>query len=55
VFCRVHRSAIVRLDRIETLLRDAGGDYAVRLKSGTQLSVSRGRIDALEKWMGLGK
>jgi two-component system, LytTR family, response regulator len=53
VFFRVHRSAIVRLDRIETLLRDAGGDYAVRLRNGTQLSVSRGRIEALEKWIGL--
>jgi two-component system, LytTR family, response regulator len=53
VFFRVHRSAIVRLDRIETLLRDAGGDYAVRLKNGTQLSVSRSRIDALEKWIGV--
>lgn len=52
-FFRVHRSAIVRLDRIETLLRDAGGDYAVRLKGGAQLSVSRGRIEALEKWMGI--
>jgi two-component system LytT family response regulator len=54
VFFRIHRSAIVRLDRIETLLRDAGGDYAVRLKGGTQLSVSRGRIAALEQWMGVG-
>jgi two-component system LytT family response regulator len=44
----------VRLDRIETLLRDAGGDYAVRLKAGIQLSVSRGRIAALEQWMGVG-
>ena len=42
-------------DRIETLLRDAGGDYAVRLKGGAQLSVSRGRIEALEEWMGVGK
>jgi two-component system LytT family response regulator len=55
VFFRVHRSAIVRLDRIETLLRDAGGDYAVRLKGGAQLGVSRGRIEALEQWMGVGK
>ena len=55
VFFRIHRSAIVRLDRIETLLRDAGGDYAVRLKGGAQLSVSRGRIEALEAWMGVGK
>jgi two-component system, LytTR family, response regulator len=54
-FFRIHRSAIVRLDRVETLLRDSGGDYAVRLKSGVQLSVSRNRIEALEKWMGLGR
>jgi two-component system LytT family response regulator len=55
LFFRVHRSAIVRLDRIESLLRDAGGDYAVRLRGGTQLSVSRNRIEALEQWMGVGK
>ena len=52
-FFRIHRSSIVRLDRIETLLRDPGGDYAVRLKSGIKLDVSRNRVEALEKWMGL--
>ena len=52
-FFRIHRSYIVRLDRIETLLRDPGGDYAVRLKSGVRLDVSRNRVEALEKWMGL--
>jgi two-component system, LytTR family, response regulator len=52
-FFRVHRSAIVRLDQIEALLRDPGGDYAVRLKGGAQLSVGRGRVEALERWMGL--
>ena len=52
-FFRVHRSAIVQLDRIESLLRDPGGDYAVRLRNGVQLSVSRNRVEQLEKWMGL--
>lgn len=52
-FFRIHRSAIVRLDQIDTLLRDPGGDYAVRLKNGVQLSVSRNRIEQLERWMGL--
>lgn len=52
-FTRVHRSAIVRLDRIDALLREAGGDYTLRLKSGRQLPVSRSRVDALERWMGL--
>jgi two-component system LytT family response regulator len=54
-FFRVHRSAIVRLDQIETLLRDPGGDYTVRLKSGAQLSVSRSRVEPLELWMGVPK
>lgn len=52
-FFRIHRSAIVRLDQIETLLREPGGDYAVRLKSGARLSVSRSRVEPLEQWMGL--
>ncbi|MGD9598496.1 MAG: LytR/AlgR family response regulator transcription factor [Steroidobacteraceae bacterium] len=52
-FARVHRSAIVRLDRIDALLREAGGDYTLRLKSGRQLPVSRSRIEALQRWMGL--
>src|SRR5207237_6670896 len=40
IFFRIHRSAIVRLDRIDSLLRRPGGDYAVRLKDGTELDVS---------------
>jgi two-component system LytT family response regulator len=54
-FMRVHRSAIVRLDRIETMLREPGGDYTVKLKSGAQLSVSRNRVEPLERWMGLSR
>ncbi len=53
VFFRVHRSAIVRLDRVDTLLRAPGGDYAVRLKDGTELSVSRHRRDELEQRLGV--
>ena len=41
------------LDRIDTMLRSAGGDYAVRLKDGTELSVSRGRREALEQRLGI--
>jgi two-component system, LytTR family, response regulator len=52
-FFRIHRSVIVRLERIEALLREAGGDYAVQLKSGARLSVSRNRVEPLEQWMGL--
>ncbi|HKP74074.1 MAG TPA: LytTR family DNA-binding domain-containing protein, partial [Longimicrobiaceae bacterium] len=52
-FLRIHRSVIVRLDRIDTLLRGGGGDYAVRLKSGVKLRVSRTRVEELERRMGV--
>jgi two-component system LytT family response regulator len=52
-FFRTHRSVIVRLDRIDALLYSAGGDYAVRLKSGKRLKVSRSRRDELEERLGL--
>lgn len=55
VFFRIHRSAIVRIDRIETLLRSSGGDYAVRIKGGTELSVSRSRREELEAKIGMTK
>ena len=52
-FFRIHRSAIVRLDLIETLIRNPGGDYAVVLKGGVRLKVSRSRFEKLEELMGL--
>ena len=52
-FFRVHRSTIVRLDRIDALLTAPGGDYAVRLRDRTKLNVARGRRDALAKRLGL--
>ena len=54
-FFRIHRSVIVRLDRIDSLLREPGGDYAVQLRSGARLSVSRNRVEPLEQWMGLAR
>ena len=46
-FVRIHRSTIVRTDLIEAVLHRSGGDYAVRLRDGTRLTVSRGRRDDL--------
>jgi two-component system LytT family response regulator len=46
-FARIHRSTIVRLDLIETVLHSSGGDYAVRLQTGEKLDVSRSRRDEL--------
>jgi len=54
-FFRIHRSVIVRLDRIDSLLREPGGDYAVQLRGGARLSVSRNRVEPLEQWMGLAR
>jgi two-component system, LytTR family, response regulator len=55
VFFRIHRSAIVRLDRIDALLHAPGGDYAVKLKDGTELSVSRNRREELAARLGVEK
>lgn len=52
-FVRVHRSAIVRLDEVELILRSGGGNYAVRLDDGTTVSVSRGRIEDLQDRLGV--
>ena len=52
-FIRVHRSIIVRLDLIDALLRGAGGDYEVQLRTGARLKVSRSRREALERRMGI--
>jgi two-component system LytT family response regulator len=52
-FFRIHRSAIVRLDLIETLIRNPGGDYAVKLRGGVRLKVSRSRFEALETLVGV--
>jgi two-component system LytT family response regulator len=53
VFMRIHRSAIVRLARIDVFLRGEGGDYGVQLKNGVKLPVSRARRTALEGKLGL--
>lgn len=52
-FIRTHRSVIVRLELIDTLHKGAGGDYEVQLRSGRRLRVSRSRIEALERKLGV--
>ena len=48
-FMRVHRSAIVPLDRVETLFRGAGGDYELQLKNGARVRVSRAKREQVEQ------
>lgn len=52
-FVRVHRSAIVRVDLIEALLRNEGSDYEVQLKGGVRVPVGRSRREALERRLGM--
>ncbi|MGQ0648020.1 MAG: LytR/AlgR family response regulator transcription factor [Gemmatimonadaceae bacterium] len=54
-FFRIHRSAIVRLDLIETLIRNPGGDYAVQLEGGARLKAGRSRFEELEQRMGVSR
>jgi len=51
LFFRIHRSAIVRLARVEMMVVGSGGDYTVRLHGGTELRVARGRRDQLVRRM----
>jgi two-component system LytT family response regulator len=48
-FVRIHRSAMVRLDRIGDLLPSVHGDFRVTLKNGTQLTLSRHYRDRVER------
>jgi two-component system, LytTR family, response regulator len=41
LFCRIHRSTIVNLQRVRALEVDAGGDYEVLLEGGRRLRLSR--------------
>lgn len=52
-FLRIHRSAIVRLALVDALLRGAGGDYEVLLRTGAKLRVSRSRRETVEKALGI--
>lgn len=45
---RIHRSAIVQLDRVSLMLRNEGSEYWVQLHGGVRLRVGRSRREALE-------
>jgi two-component system, LytTR family, response regulator len=53
-FFRIHRSAIVQLDRVEALQQRPGGEIAVRLRGGRELAVSRSRRRELEARLAAG-
>lgn len=48
-FLRIHRSTIVNLDRVRELAPLFHGDYAVRLRDGTELVLSRNCWEKLQE------
>ncbi len=51
-FLRVHRSTLVNVDRIKTLRPALYGDYAILLRDGTKLTLSRGFRENVLKRLG---
>ena len=51
-FVRIHRSTIVNIERIRELQPAFHGDYAIVLRDGTELTMSRGCRDNLEQSLG---
>jgi len=48
-FCRIHRSAIVNINRVRELRLDANGEYEVVLRDGAQLRLSRSYREQVQK------
>ena len=53
-FFRIHRSAIVQLDRVDSLLKSPSGDCDVQLKNGVKIKVARSRREELEQRLATG-
>jgi len=51
-FVRVHRSAIINLDRIREIVSDPTGDGVVVLADGTKVRMARSRRAAVERVLG---
>jgi two-component system LytT family response regulator len=49
IFLRIHRSTIINFDRVKELHQNPNGEYAVVLKDGTELKLSRSRRERLEE------
>jgi two-component system, LytTR family, response regulator len=52
IFCRIHRSAIVNVERIKTLALNPDGEYNVVLENGSELSLSRRHRKELQSRLG---
>ncbi len=52
-FARIHRSFLVNLDQAESYKHLGGSRYAVRMKSGIELPLSRHRLGGLKRLFGM--
>lgn len=52
-FCRVHRSALVNLDRVRGLSTDEEGEYQIELSGGARLRISRSHRKQVQERLGL--
>jgi two-component system LytT family response regulator len=55
VFCRIHRSTIVRLDRVRGMKLNESGEYDVLLEDGTKLRLSRRYRKELQSRLSAGR
>jgi two-component system, LytTR family, response regulator len=53
-FFRIHRSRIVNMERIQEMQPWLNGEYAVVLRTGTRLTLSRGYREKLQERLGRG-
>jgi len=53
MFCRIHRSTIVNLERVRSLKLGEDGEYEVLLENGTSLRMSRGYRKQLQSRLGI--
>jgi two-component system LytT family response regulator len=53
ILCRIHRSAIVNLDRVRGLKLSEDGEYEVLLENGARLRLSRRYRKQLQSRLGI--
>lgn len=55
IFCRIHRSTIVNLNRVRALKLNEDGEYSVVTENGTALRLSRRYRKELQERLGVGE
>jgi two-component system LytT family response regulator len=53
IFCRIHRSTIVNLERVQGLKLGEDGEYRVLIQNGTELRLSRRYRRQVQSRMGV--